>query len=195
MDGKPAVGKRFEGHTGIARESQWLTSDDLQARGNNELTVKIQEVQLFRDVKFEGGRSKDVAIGLKFEKLSRVLLLNATNRKALNAMFGKVAKAWFGQTITLYVTQTRLAGETVDCLRIRNKASRAATPGEDFLHGEDDEPRASMPAGEADRDTFDQACDVLGVPLDERLALLTKHRGDRAAAERELSARANEGAA
>jgi hypothetical protein len=69
--------------------------------------------------------------------MDRELVLNKTNRLALNVMFGKLTKDWSGKQVTLFVTQTRFGRDTVDCLRIRNTASRPATPDEDLSMDEE----------------------------------------------------------
>jgi hypothetical protein len=54
-----------------------------------------------------------------------------------------------GQTITLYVAETQMAGETVKCVRIRNAKARAVTAAEDILNDAPDqaeEMQAAAPA-------------------------------------------------
>lgn len=126
-------GKEYEGPSGIARESNWLTSEDLVE--GRDVEVEVEQVVLYPEVTFQGGRKRNNMLGLIFKGKDRVLGLNATNRKVMNAMYGNIARAWKGQKITLYVTQTQMAGETVNCVRIRDKGSRAATAAEDLLHG------------------------------------------------------------
>lgn len=135
------VGKEYAGPSGVGRDSTWLTAEDLIEGRDAE--VKIEKVVLYPKVKFQGGRVRENMIGLQFEGKQRVLGLNATNRKSLNKMFGNITKAWKGNTITLYVAETQMAGETVKCVRIRNNKSRPATAAETFLEDDHDEPRAT----------------------------------------------------
>jgi hypothetical protein len=139
-------GVPYDGPSGVARDSDWLNSEDL-IKGKDQ-QVKIEKVLRRDNHKFEGGGKKDevipVYLSLKFEGKGRELGLNATNRKILSKMFGSRTGAWIGKTITLYVTQCLAWGETVDCVRIRDTGSRPATAAEAFL--DDAEAKASAPA-------------------------------------------------
>lgn len=131
-------GESYEGPSGIGRDSMWLTAEDLIE--DKDITVTIENVIKYAKVTFQGGRTRLNLLSLKFVAKERELGLNATNRKALNKMFGNLAKGWVGQKITLYVTDTQMAGETVKCVRIRNTGARAATAAEEFL-GKDTDAR------------------------------------------------------
>jgi hypothetical protein len=140
-------GKSYEGPSGIGRDSIWLTAEDL-IEGKDQ-TVLIEDVILYPKVSFMGGRTRLNMLGLKFKGKERVLGLNATNRKSLNKAFGNVVRAWKGQTITLYVAETQMAGETVKCVRIRNAKARAVSAAEDVLNDTPDtaeEMQAAEPA-------------------------------------------------
>ncbi len=126
------AGKAYEGPSGVGRDSFWLTAEDLVE--GRDVEVVIESVILYPKVTFQGGRVRLNMLGLKFKGKERILGLNATNRKALGRAFGNVTKAWGGQSITLYVTQTQMAGETVQCVRIRDQRSRPATAAEEMLH-------------------------------------------------------------
>jgi len=148
-------GKEYGGPSGIGRDSVWLTAEDLVE--GRDVEVKIEAVMLYPEVSFMGGRKRLNLIGLKFVGKERILGLNATNRKSLGKQFGNIAKAWKGQSITLYVTETQMAGETVKCVRIRNKGSRSATAAEQFLHedpvrgqGKKAEPAPAIDLSDAD---------------------------------------------
>jgi hypothetical protein len=116
-----------------------------------DVEVQIEAVILYPEVTFQQGRKKENVLGLKFIGKDRVLGLNATNRKTLGKMFTNIAKAWKGQRIVLYVTETQMAGETVKCVRIRNRGSRSATAAEQFLHEDPvrGESRSKKPANGA----------------------------------------------
>jgi len=52
-----------------------------------------------------------------------------TNSKSIAKLYGPFIEDWAGKKITLFASTTRLAGETVECLRIRPKvAERIAKP-------------------------------------------------------------------
>jgi hypothetical protein len=144
-------------------------------------------------------------LGLKFVGKQRVLGLNATNRKVLNRMFGNIVKTWVGQEIVLYVAETQLAGETVKCVRIRDRGSRAASAAEEFLAG-DEEPEAAsgeppkarsalLTAGWTEQQiaTVNEACIALAITDAAKAALVTKHAGNYEAVYRDLNARADGG--
>jgi hypothetical protein len=185
-------GKEYDGPSGVGRDSVWLTAEDLVEGRDANLTV--ESVILYPEVAFQGGRKRLNLLGLKFAKVSRVLGLNATNRKIMNKMFGNISKTWKGQKITLYVTETQMAGETVKCVRIRDRGSRVATAAEEFLH--DDEPKVTAPsasngaddAGAREQAMFDDACSDEGIDADEKARILAKHSGDPGAAYKEVLA-------
>lgn len=139
MENMP-VGREYTGPSGIGRDSIWLTAEDLI--GGKDEQVEIDSVVLYQEVTFQGGRKKNNVLALKFKGKTRVLGLNATNRKILNKAFGNITNGWKGKAITLYVTETTFGGETVKCVRIRDMGSRVATAAESFL-ADDDEPQAT----------------------------------------------------
>ncbi len=55
---------------------------------------------------------RDGVVQLPFE-------LNPTNRKTISQLYGTKPSAWVGKLITLYPTTTEMAGQTVDCIRVR----------------------------------------------------------------------------
>lgn len=55
---------------------------------------------------------RDGVVQLPFE-------LNPTNRKTISQLYGTKPSAWAGKFITLYPTTTEMAGQTVDCIRVR----------------------------------------------------------------------------
>lgn len=125
-------GKVYEGPSGVGRDSVWLTAEDLVE--GRDMKVTIENVILYPEVSFQGGRKRVNLLGLKFVGKERVLGLNATNRKALNRAFSNIVKGWKGQEIVLYVAETQMAGETVKCVRIRDRGAKAATAAQDFLN-------------------------------------------------------------
>ena len=142
-------GSAYDGPSGIGRDSVWLTQEDLIE--GKDVTVKIENVILYPKVKFQGGRERKNYLGLKFAGKDRVLGVNATARKLLNRMFGSLVRGWKGNEITLFVSECELAGETVKCIRIRDRGARAATAAEQFLVG-DDEPHVTNGAVRPDAD-------------------------------------------
>ncbi len=94
-----------------------------------DLTVVIDFVQL-QEITGTGGKKEDCTVAhLQGEK---PMILNITNSKSIAKLYGPFIEDWAGKRITLFASTTRLAGETVECLRIRPKvAERIAKPVSD----------------------------------------------------------------
>lgn len=95
-----------------------------------DLTVVIDCVQL-QEITGAGGKKEDCTVAhLQGEK---PMILNVTNSKSIAKLYGPFIEDWAGKRITLFASTTRLAGETVECLRIRPKvAERVAKPISDI---------------------------------------------------------------
>jgi len=121
MSDVPA-GSIYKGPSGIARESTWLTSEDLPH--DRDTPVQIDAVVRRDNLTMEKGRAKPVALSLRFVGRKRELLLNATNRKTLAALFGtNECAAWFGKWVALFVEQDirKPDGTRGPAVRIRAK--------------------------------------------------------------------------
>ena len=115
-------GQKYAGPSGIARESNWLTNEDIPH--DRDTLVTIETVVLRRNLTMDQGRKKDIALSLKFEGKQRELMLNATNRKTLAALFrSNQCEAWWGKRVLLYVEQgvRRPDGTNGPAVRIRAK--------------------------------------------------------------------------
>lgn len=103
---------------GLKKESAWLASEDI---GEREVTVTIDEVEIYTDVVFDAGRKEARVGALKFTGKDKRMILNSTNRKALVRLFGMETKDWRGKSVVLYVdSNVRLGKERVSGLRIRS---------------------------------------------------------------------------
>lgn len=49
-------------------------------------------------------------------------ILNVTNSKSIAKLYGPFIEDWAGKQITLYASTTKMAGEVVECLRVRSVA-------------------------------------------------------------------------
>ena len=115
-------GVPYKGPSGVARDSVWLTNEDLPH--DHDVPVQIECVVRRNGVKFQGGRVKPIMLSLKFVGKERELGLNATNRKILSMLSGtNECAAWFGMWIALYVEQgvRRPDGTIGPAVRIRPK--------------------------------------------------------------------------
>lgn len=120
-------GEVYKGPSGIARDSQWLSNEDIPH--DRDTVVEIECVTIRRNLQMQGGRPKSIALSLKFKGKQRELMLNATNRKTLAALFGTNECAqWFGRKIILYVQQDirRPDGTVGPAVRIRAKLPKDA---------------------------------------------------------------------
>jgi len=184
MEGDRSVGQTYKGPSGVGRDSQWLTWEDLPPE--KDVNVTIVNVVRHAKVKFQGGRVRENMLSLHFKGASRELGLNATNRRMLVKMFGGLTDGWFGQKIALYIAQTQMAGETVNCVRIRDRGSVAAKAAESFL----DEPAAATAAtapGDFQK-AFNEGCRMLELGMPESAAILNRHAGDYEKAYADVSA-------
>jgi hypothetical protein len=93
-------------------------------------------------------------------------VLNPTNRKTIQQLYGVKPSAWVGQCITLYPTTTEMAGATVDCIRVRptvpGKAASAPRnkQGVTVARPASAPPAATNGADRSDADDSDAAADV-----------------------------------
>jgi hypothetical protein len=112
-------GKPYKGPSGVARDSVWMTNEDLPH--DKDVTLVIESVVRRDNVKFQGGRAKEIMLSLKFQGVQRELGLNATNRKVLCALYGSRCADWFGKAVKLFVQQDvrRPDGSTGPAVRLR----------------------------------------------------------------------------
>lgn len=91
-----------------------------------DLTVKIDYVQV-EEITGTGGKKEHCTVAHLVNQ--KPMILNVTNSKAIAKLYGPYIEDWQGKLITLFASTTKLAGETVECLRIRPKvAERKAQP-------------------------------------------------------------------
>lgn len=56
-----------------------------------------------------------------FQGMAKGLVLNRTNARRIEQLYGADTDAWMGKPITLYPSETDFAGETVPCIRVRSE--------------------------------------------------------------------------
>jgi hypothetical protein len=81
-----------------------------------DLTVTIKKVGK-REIKGTGGRDQECLVATLDGQ--KPLILNATNSKTIAKLYGAFIENWEGKQISLFASTTMLAGEQVECLRIR----------------------------------------------------------------------------
>jgi hypothetical protein len=81
-----------------------------------DLTVTIAHVGR-EQVTVTGGKKEDhIVMHLAGHK---PMILNSTNSKSIQMLYGPYIEDWAGKQITLYGSTARLGNELVECLRIR----------------------------------------------------------------------------
>lgn len=90
-----------------------------------DLTVVIEYVQ-HEQITGTGGKKEDCTVAhLKNQK---PMILNVTNSKSIAKLYGPYIEDWAGKPITIFASMTKLAGEQVECLRVRPKVAARAKP-------------------------------------------------------------------
>jgi hypothetical protein len=90
-----------------------------------DMTVTIKYVQK-ETVTMMGGKKEDHSLAYLVE--TKPLILNVTNQKTIEKLYGPYIEDWAGQRITLYASTTKLGSEMVECLRIRAKIPAKTKP-------------------------------------------------------------------
>lgn len=92
---------------------------------SEDLTVVIAHVA--REViTGSGGKKEECTVAhLKGQK---PMILNSTNQKSIAKLYGPYIEDWAGKPITLFASTTKLAGDTVECLRIRPTVAQRQKP-------------------------------------------------------------------
>lgn len=86
-----------------------------------DLTVKIDFVRVEEITGSQGKKDTCSVMHLVGEK---PMILNVTNSKSIAKLYGPYIEDWAGQFVTLYASTTRMAGETVECLRVRPQVAQ-----------------------------------------------------------------------
>jgi hypothetical protein len=101
--------------------SLYLKAADLQElAAGRDVVVTIEKVVLDELVMRGGARKKKGVIHLRGKE--KMLVLNRTNAELIAGMYGRDTDAWLGKPIALYATRVGFGRETVDAIRVREKA-------------------------------------------------------------------------
>jgi hypothetical protein len=92
---------------------------------DEDLTVTIDYVRR-EEVVGTGGKKEECTVAHLINQ--KPLILNATNSKSIQKLYGPYIEDWAGKQVTLYASMTKLAGEMVECLRIRPNVTKPAKP-------------------------------------------------------------------
>ena len=109
----------FTGRTSAMRtNTPWLASEDLMGLG--PVKVTIEGVYHHDEAIFDAGRKEKNVFSVKFAGKEKQLVLNSTNRRRLVALFDTTdVTKWKGKEVTLVVSETKLMGQTVPCIRVK----------------------------------------------------------------------------
>lgn len=91
-----------------------------------DVTVTIARVEAGTLNGSSGRKAKKPVV--YFEGKEKGLALNSTNCKTVAKLYGNYTEKWIGKQITIYPTTTEMAGETVECIRVRPQAPRREAP-------------------------------------------------------------------
>jgi hypothetical protein len=103
----------------------YLGAYSLENGKDKTVTIKkiVQEL-----VAGNAGRKENCIVAY-FSDEEKPMILNKTNCKTIQKIYGTpLIEEWIGKKITLYASTTSLAGETVECLRIRPYPPAADKP-------------------------------------------------------------------
>ncbi len=106
-------------------EKEYLFAFDLQGK---EVVVTIEKVWGAEVTGDKNKKSKKPVV--KFVGKEKKLILNVTNSKAIANLYGNDTDHWAGKRISLFPSTTSMAGETVDCIRVRPREPAASTAGQ-----------------------------------------------------------------
>lgn len=91
-----------------------------------DMTVEIESVGVEKVTVTGGKKEPHTVVRLKGQK---PWILNATNSKSIARLYGPYIEDWAGKKVTLFASTTKLAGETVECLRVRPTVNEKQKPG------------------------------------------------------------------
>lgn len=117
-----------------------------------EIVVIINEVKREVITGADGKKEECTVAHLRGQK---PMILNATNQKAITkAMGSPYIQDWFGRPITLYVAKVKAFGETVDALRVRDKAPVVTLPELSPSHPKWNDAKKAVAAGNTNVDAI-----------------------------------------
>ena len=97
--------------------SSWLRAVDLKGQ---EVTVVMGSCEM--ESVGQGPDAETLPV-LRFEGQDKGLILNKTNGKSIEKLYGSETRGWAGRPITLFPTTTQYGSEVRDCIRIKAATS------------------------------------------------------------------------
>jgi len=87
-----------------------------------DLTIVIDFVQ---SEEVTGTNGKKEVCSVAHIKGNKPWILNMTNQKSIARLYGPYIEDWEGKPVTLFASSTKLAGEMVECIRVRPQVATA----------------------------------------------------------------------
>lgn len=85
----------------------------------NDMNIKIVSVSK-ENVKSTNGKQEELIVARLENK--KPMIINRTNAKTIQRILGTpYIEEWSGKTVTVYADTTKMAGDIVECLRIRSQ--------------------------------------------------------------------------
>ena len=95
---------------------RFVGAEDIEEHG--DVAVTIKEVKL-DEVRTEAGKENKLC--LLFAGKDKGMVLNKTNAKTIAKLHGGEVEGWVGKRISIFATTCQAFGETVSCIRVRDK--------------------------------------------------------------------------
>ncbi len=99
--------------------SRWLKASDI---GDEDLSLTIVSVD---EEDVGQGKTKEVKPVAFFSETDKGLILNKTNAKSIEQLYGPETDDWIGKTIRLFATDVEFQGDQVEAIRVRRHAPQA----------------------------------------------------------------------
>ncbi len=132
---------------------------------NEDLLVRIMHVG--REIVVSTGGKKEECTVAHLES-NKPMILNATNSKTIAKLYGSYIEDWCGKYIMLYASKTNLAGEQVECLRIRPTVPTTAIKPKQTLTDERlNDALKSIKKGEFTYELLESRFELTGEQLDK----------------------------
>jgi len=106
--------------------SNFLGAHDLDGK---EFTLTIKKVQN-EDLMNMENHTKESKVVVEFQEAKKPWVANITNLKRIAKLHGNYIEGWTGKKVTLVPEKTRAFGETVDCIRVKQRGAGSKSLGE-----------------------------------------------------------------
>ena len=116
---------RLKTHWVQSPDKNYLGHWDLPENGDLILTIESAEWKEVENPRKKKGEDNDFKRVIEFVEDAKPLICNQTNAESIFKATGiKYMEDSKGLKISLYATSTRVKGETVGCIRIRNESKK-----------------------------------------------------------------------